>query len=439
MIKRISEKLIRLYKKLVYSIAFIPTIMIIFSLVLGIFMFDLENIGVVKDLKESLHLFLVLGADNARLILTTIIGGIISLTVFSFSMVMVVLNRTSASLSPRVLPQLVAQKFHQVVLGFYMGTIVYSLILVNNVDSDENLPSLGILISMILAILSLGLFIYFIHSISQSIQVDNILKDILRNTREQIETLEKNKKTTNEIHPHDNQSWSGILYSKTGHYNLVNLQALCTTLEKNDLHLTTCIYSGEYVTEGTVLAKMDKPNVEKEITDTIEKSFYLTANADNEQQYYFGLRKMSEIAVKALSPGINDPGTAVSSIHYLTMLFSEISSLGSFIVYTDSKKEARIFQKLPEVDTLLFDCITPIRHFSSNSLEIHTALYNFFQVLLKLQIDKNTDTLKKHLLALIASSDEQITNEYDRKIINSHIEKIETSAIKELFTLPRLS
>ena len=262
MIQSIWENLIRWYKKLVSSIAFIPTIMILFSILLGIFMFDLEDTGFAVNLKRTLELVLVFGAENARLILTTIIGGIISLTVFSFSMVMVVLNRTSASLSPRVLPQLVAQKFHQVVLGFYMGTIVFSLILVNNVDSDEYVPSLGILLSMILAIFSLGLFIYFIHSISQSIQVDNILKVIYKKTIRQIERLKLQNHNYKKMSKTDDLNWfDGIIAKETGYYKLVNLQSLCSLMKKNKIHLKTCIYSGEFVSQGRVLAKVDKQSL----------------------------------------------------------------------------------------------------------------------------------------------------------------------------------
>ncbi len=180
---KILKYVLRLQERVIYSIAFIPTLMVILWLIFGFLIFNFDGSDSSKWIKDNLEFVLVNGTDSARMVLTTIIGGVISLTVFSFSMVMVVLNRTSASFSPRVLPQLVAQKFHQIVLGFYMGTIVYSLILVVKIDSDENLPSLGILLAMIFAIISLGLFIYFIHSISEAIQVDNILSQIFKKTQ----------------------------------------------------------------------------------------------------------------------------------------------------------------------------------------------------------------------------------------------------------------
>lgn len=388
-------------------------------------MFDLEDTGFAVNLKRTLELVLVFGAENARLILTTIIGGIISLTVFSFSMVMVVLNRTSASLSPRVLPQLVAQKFHQVVLGFYMGTIVFSLILVNNVDSDEYVPSLGILLSMILAIFSLGLFIYFIHSISQSIQVDNILKVIYKKTKRQIESLKLENHEYNEISKTGDLKWfDGIIAKETGYYKLVNLQSLCSLLEKNKIHLKTCIYSGEFVSQGIVLAKVDKQNLSEQEEAVIQKSFYLTTNTVTEQQYYFGLRKISEIAVKSLSPGINDPGTAVRAIHYLIMLFTETSHLYPYVLLKDSNNEIRVYQKLPDLKTLFFECISPIRNFASSSVETHAALYIFFEVLLKKEINRNNLVIKNNLNALIETSDKNITNLHDRQYLNTHIDEI---------------
>ncbi|MFP3759150.1 DUF2254 family protein, partial [Cupriavidus sp. SIMBA_020] len=77
-------------------------------------------------------------AENARTILSTLAGSIISLTVFSFSMVMVVLNSASASLSPRVVPGLITRKSHQMVLGFYLGSIIYSIIMLININKLDN-------------------------------------------------------------------------------------------------------------------------------------------------------------------------------------------------------------------------------------------------------------------------------------------------------------
>ncbi len=430
---KIISSLQRFYKRLVYSIAFIPTIMIFGSLILGLLIFNLENSGYTHQLRKSLQLFLILEADNARMILTTIIGGIISLTVFSFSMVMVVLNRTSASLSPRVLPQLVAQKFHQIVLGFYMGTIVFSLILIVNIGSGNNLPSLGILMSMIFAVLSLGLFIYFIHSISQSIQVENILNDILNRTLKQIKNV-KEKKAADDLLEHENpETWwkDQIIAAKTGYYQIVNIRGILTFLRKNSLQVEICFYSGQFIENGTVLAKINQDHVSAKIKKTIAEHLILTTN-DDEDQYYFGMRKISEIAVKALSPGINDPGTALKAIRFLTIIFVEVLMADTYLFYLDKEKKIRILQTLPDVNTLLLDCITPIRQYAGNSLQIHAALFSFFHALLKVNVREFSGIINGHLAALTESTGKQLHNSSDRKNINDIIAKTKNLPVENV-------
>ncbi len=430
----------RIYKSMVYSIAFIPTLMIFCSLILGLLIFNLENSGYTSQLRDSLKMFLILEADNARMILTTIIGGIISLTVFSFSMVMVVLNRTSASLSPRVLPQLVAQKFHQIVLGFYMGTIVFSLILIIKIGSGINLPSLGILLSMIFAVLSLGLFIYFIHSISQSIQVENILTDILKRTRNQIKKVKKQKLANNLIQKENIQNWwkDEIVADKTGYYQVVNIRGILTFLRNHSLQIEICFYSGQFIKSGTVLVKINKEQVPFNIKKTILEHFILTNSADDEDQYYFGMRKISEIAVKALSPGINDPGTALKAIRFLTLLFEEVLTAGTYLFFMDKKEEIRLLQRLPDINILLFDCITPVRQYAENSLEIHVALYDFFHAVLKMNVREFSDTITAHLAALTETTENQLQNTSDRKIINDIILKIKKLPVANVDSLKSL-
>jgi len=417
---------IRYYKRMVSSIAFIPSIMILFSLILAVSVFYVEGSVHTEGISEYIQFALVHGAENARIILTTIIGGIISLTVFSFSMVMVVLNRASASLSPRVLPQLVAQKFHQFVLGFYMGTIVYSLILIVNIKPGEETPSLGILLSMVMAITSLGLFIYFIHSISESLQVDNILSAILKRTMRQIKKIidktdEYKNHTLSEM---EAKRQDRITASATGYYKPVNINGLVDYLQQNNIHAEIFIYPGKFVPAGSALVNTHEVVDDQKIKETLQKFMLFTYRIEDEDDYYFGLRKISEIGVKALSPGINDPGTALKATRFLTMLFIEVLHLPTYIIYMDETGENRVYKKLPPLHNLLLDNITPIRQYSGGSIEILTALFDFFYALLGESDQATFDILKPHIQALIDTSDSEIYSRRDRDIINRSIQSI---------------
>ena len=201
---------------------------------------------------------LVKWPDNGRLILGTIIGSIFSLMVFSFSMVMLVLNRASATLSPRVIPGLITKKAHQVVLGGYLGTIIYSLVMVTNIQSIDgkvHMPTFGIFLSMVFAIVCLGLFVYFIHSISSAIQVDSILDSIFHQTENRMTAYEEQDKL---LTLPDTTDWHTIYTDRAGYMKQLETDALAKICKKHDIAVTTLEHKGFFLVKGYPFLKVDK-------------------------------------------------------------------------------------------------------------------------------------------------------------------------------------
>lgn len=191
----LPRKITNTYRKMINSIGFYPSLLSVVFLIFSVITISIEYLPAIQNLKSLMSVVLVNSAENARTILSTLAGSIISLTVFSFSMVMIVLNSASASLSPRVVPGLITRKSHQIVLGFYLGSIIYSIIMlinINKLDSGETeIPALGVLFALVFGLICLGLFVFFIHSISRAIQVDNVLNGLFRQTNCEIEDIEK--------------------------------------------------------------------------------------------------------------------------------------------------------------------------------------------------------------------------------------------------------
>ena len=143
-----SNIFFRAYQRIIHSLAFYPTLIAIGFFLLCLLTMAIEYQPWMMALKGHFDLGLVRNADNARLILGTLVAGILSLMVFSFSMVMVVLNNAAASLSPRVIPGLISSKGHQKTLGIYLGSILYALLLITTIEqgNSDRVPSLGVLI-----------------------------------------------------------------------------------------------------------------------------------------------------------------------------------------------------------------------------------------------------------------------------------------------------
>ena len=152
--------------KLKNKIAFYPTILSLAGLLFAFLLIYLESKGISRYLVDHAPTLVVNNDETARTLLTTFIAGLISIMVFSFSMVMVVLNQASSNFSPRLLPGLISDKKHQIILGFYTGTILYSVIILMSLGSykpSEGYTGFSTILAAMFGVMCVTLFVYFIH------------------------------------------------------------------------------------------------------------------------------------------------------------------------------------------------------------------------------------------------------------------------------------
>jgi len=404
--------------------AFYPSLIALAFIAFAIIVMSIEFTEPVMWLKRRLSIIMVKDPADARLVLGTIIGSIISLMVFSFSMVMVVLNQISGALSPRVVPGLITNKSHQIVLGIYLGTILYSLLLVLNMQdavSAERLPALGILFSMAAAMVSLLMFVYFIHSISNSIQVDYIVNRIYRNT---IRKMEENGSEQIANLP-DTEEWFELQLKEPGYLKRIESKRLKSISQREDIQVYITRRIGYYFVEGYPIMKVNKEvseEVGKELLDCL--MFYIEEHV--EDHYLFGFKQLNEIAVKALSPGINDPGTAAKVINLMSDLFVTRLRLEDYLVYRDSEENPRLYLEEPTLNELFLNNLIPIREYGKK--DAHTL----FTLLLSLKNILRADCLdgkeKKVVIqftrSVVETCDHELSNTMDKNFINEVIELI---------------
>ncbi len=368
---------------------------------------------------------LVQGLDNARLILGTVTGSIFSLMVFSFSMVMLVLNRASSTLSPRVIPGLITKKSHQVVLGMYLGTIIYCLILIVNIQSETaeyQIPTLGILLAMIFAITCLGMFVYFIDSISKSIQVDNVLERIFKKTLHQIRHSGMPEKPAEMP---NTDGWFSIYATGSGYMKQIQLKSLAKICRLQDITVKITENPGFFFVSGYPMVKVSK-EIDVETADSIRSCFIFYIEEHVADHYLFGFKQISEIAVKALSPGINDPATAIKSLDMLSILFIEKMALNEKNYITDDDGKLLIFFREPTLEELLFINLTPIREYGKSDATIMLKILESLKNLAYADRDKQEyqNLLTKYMQSMIFSAEKYIANDLDLEQIDALIDRI---------------
>lgn len=438
--KRLTTSSYKVYATITSSIAFWPAIITSGFLALALGMLHFETTALSTFLEKQLPFMLASEEENARLILNIVAAGTISLTVFSFSMVMIVLSQASSNLSPRVIPQLATVRGHQLVLGFYIGTIVYSLLLLLNFKKDAegtgSTPAIAVILSLIFGIVSILLFVYFIHSISRNIHVDNILNNIFIKAYHALE-LEKDVSARYKKASSGNEEKEQIQVRSTrnGYLKLIELEKLLQLATRRNMEIKILADVGGFIIEGTsILTLNGEKEITKELAEELENCFLLSLDEVVMEDFEQGVKQISEIAVKALSPGINDPGTAIKAIDFLTLLFLKRIKTDTYNCLYDKEEKLRVTENIVSVDELLYRYISPIRTYGRGDIQINVRLLRCMQGLITAHA--NTDQflvkLTLHVKAIIYDADEHISNNIDRKSLNKKIDELNIHLPEEL-------
>ncbi|QPH40888.1 DUF2254 domain-containing protein [Pedobacter endophyticus] len=409
-IKVITQKGLKsvsvLYFKIVSSIAFIPAVVALLFLILSLVMVQFDYSDAGKAIKANAHWLTLKDASTARSIISTITGGIISLTVFSFSMVMILLNQAASQMSNRILDKLIGNRFQQIVLGFYIGTIVYALFLmstIRDIDSGVYVPAISTYLLISFTVIDIFLFIYFLHYVTQSVKYETIIHQISDTTQR---ALEKNWQFSTVTQTCTlTASGLNLPANKSGVYQGFMEKPLLALCKRENLILSIDVPTGTSLIEGTPFIRfLNVQSVSRDVKDQINGTINIHGGQSIANNYFYGLRQLTEVALKALSPGINDPGTAILSLQALGQLlaFRALHYPGNTL--QDDEKTTRIFIRERTFEEIFEDCIFPIWDYGKKDRMLINALHHVLS-----QLNQSTPrAVIKNLLAQVEKSKTQM-------------------------------
>lgn len=364
------------------KIAFYPSLISFIGILLAFFMIYLEKVEISAYLMDVAPGLVINNTDTAKTLLSTLIGGLISLMVFSFSMVMVLLNQASSNFSPRVLPGIISNQRHQVVLGLYIATILYNIFILVSIEPTENAyqtPGFSVLIGIILTVLCLASFIYFIHHISQAIQVGNILTNIHKRTISEIRAI-VDEQSKNSYEFPDPKHWNKYTISRSGYFYGILKEDLTKICKENKFKIIVKLFKGQFILDGKVGILSEKPlsnEIKKEIMDTL----LFSGEELIGENYIYGFRQISEIGIKAMSPGINDPGTALNTIDYLTSLFLILMEKRDYEYLPDSNGTNWVQIKSAKFSEVLYNVMATYRLYCKHDITVVRKLMQMLHTL----------------------------------------------------------
>ena len=422
-----TQKTAKLYLNVINGIAFYPTVIAItlFFLSLVTLYIDEQSPGLLFGYELAVDN--IIYPDSARALLGAIAGGMISLMVFSFSMVMVILSQTSSNYSPRLLPNLIGQRSKQIVMGFYIGTIAYTFVVLTSINSKFyafGVPSLSIVINCLLSLLCLALFVWFINDVSQDIQIGNIINHVYRDTLESLR-YEVEEETYVPAHTlPDTADWTIVHSPLSGYLNEISRRFFLRVTHRFDVVVKMSIPVGQFVNRRDELFLVSRP-LKKEEQEEMMHAFIFRHQEEIDRQYGYGFKHLTEVALKALSPGINDPGTAIQAIDRLTDLFVELLFLQGYSILKDKNNDLRLIYEPLRYDDILYLSVNAISEYGKGDLTVMLKLLILLQTVLQNDTaNRHTTTVMNLLRDLVEGFADDFRNDADRRILAKKVNDI---------------
>jgi len=336
----IHPRLKSLWDSLRTSYWFVPALMVV-----GAVLLDQAVLAVHRFADPSLLSWVEgLGAGepaNARALLTTVAGSMITVAGVTFSVVMVALSIASSQFGPRLLINFMRDRGNQVVLGTFVATFVYCILVLRRIGGDEDsLPHLAVVIGVVLTMASLGVLIYFFHHVATSIQAGRIVAhagdQLMREVggepgRRQGESVTPTADDDESELPDDfEERAQGLEATGVGYVSDVDAESLLALAVEHDLVLCVQVAAGEFVTGETVALRVSSPQpLADGVAEELREALLLSRQRGTGRGLQLAVDRLVEIALRALSPGFNDPFTAVACIDRLAAGFVALAENGT--------------------------------------------------------------------------------------------------------------
>ena len=263
------------------------------------------------------------GPDGARAVLSTIAGSMITVAGVTFSITIVALTLASQQFGPRLLRNFLRDFGNQVVLGTFVSTFLYCLLVLRTVrgsDDAEFVPHLAVTVGVTLAMLSLGVLIFFIHHVATSIQASRIIANVAEDLEGAIdrlfpETLGEDAASVDRpgLSAHGPNEVSGaraVMARTAGYVQSIDVDGLMRIAREQNVVVRVCARPGAFVRRGSALLTLASGTDPEADDKSFGDMFIIGIDRTGTQDVTFFVDQLVELAVRALSPGINDPGTA---------------------------------------------------------------------------------------------------------------------------------
>ncbi|MEO5698799.1 MAG: DUF2254 domain-containing protein [Burkholderiaceae bacterium] len=276
--------------------------------------------------------------EGARAMLSTIAGSTITVAGVVFSITLAAVTYASGQFGPRLLGNFTRDRGNQATLGVFIGTYLYCLVVLRTIRSAQEIsadtggavreafvPHIAMFGGLALAIVSTTVLIYFVHHVTTGIHINTVIARVGQKLIDDIRKEDGNPREAARTTASFERPEAIIASQEAGYIEAIDFEALLATACGHNLTLRPLQRAGDFVaTDRPLLAVTPEGAVDDRVREECVGAFALGRQRSSRQDLRFAIDELVEIAARALSPGVNDPFTAIACIDWLGAALGEL-------------------------------------------------------------------------------------------------------------------
>ena len=423
----------------------VPTLLVVAIILLFAATYGLDRAVARGDLtlpswirKES--------ADSARQILIAIAAAVITVVGVVFSITILALTLASQQFGPRMLRNFIRDAGTQITLGAFVATFTYAVLVLGSITNDNGsgfVPNISITAALALLFVDIVVLIYFIHHVAKSIQLNEVIAGIALDLARSIDTEIPAGASTPpagpgaspsvlELHAHLDKEGIGVPATTTGYLQFVGYSELVKIAASSDAVIRLVHQPGHFVVAGHPLAIVWPPNAAPDVATALDRAHITGPHRTLNQDPVFAIDQLVEIAIRALSPAVNDTFTALSCVDWLCDGLCRLSGrLLAEGIAVDRDGRVRLIDAGPRYHRFVNRSFDKIRQAGRGMPAVAIRLEQALARIMEYTITtEEREVLLRQAEIIARSSDDSIPDEPDRADVQVAYERVVAAAAR---------
>jgi uncharacterized membrane protein len=384
------------------------------------------------DLGDDTLWFLFSGSGKqAPQFLSSLMTAMITMATLAISITMVVLTLAAQQLGPRLIRNFIGDRRTQLALGMFFGTVIYLVLVLRSAYGTRNsVPSLAVSVGTLLVLVCVVTLVLFVHHLARSIISDNVVERVGGQLDASITRLLPEETERQPAVCDFPARPRPVSLSHGGYVQAIDFNTVAEAAARTQTVVEFVVRAGHHVISGAVVACIrPQERAGETLCRTVREALVLGSERTTVQDLEFSIRQLVEIALRALSPGINDLYTALAVINRLTLSIRNIMVRGTpKSIWRDAGGDARVVAQVSTFEGILDGAFNQIRQNAANKPAVLIRMAESIGQLLQQAEPRHRDPLEEHLRLVLEEGRRSIAEPRDFDVLQKRVETARQAA-----------